>query len=103
MVTDTRAYRFAPRAARPFAGRTADRGPRKFVRTANVVPGGAADDVAMTRIPRSSKVVLVADRRLGAGPYRDTPIRRYRLARLRFDERPDSGDARFDHLKRVYD
>jgi hypothetical protein len=47
--------------------------------------------------------VLVADRRVGAGPYRDTPIRRYRLARLQFDGRPDVGDGRFDHLKRVYD
>jgi hypothetical protein len=57
----------------------------------------------MTRTPISSKVVLVADRRVGAGPYRDTPIRRYRLARLRFDDRPAAGEARFDHLKRVYD
>ncbi|HLJ03414.1 MAG TPA: hypothetical protein VKT31_08235 [Solirubrobacteraceae bacterium] len=57
----------------------------------------------MTRMPNSSKVVLVADRRIDAGPYRDTPIRRYRLARLRFDDRPASGEARFDHLKRVYD
>jgi hypothetical protein len=57
----------------------------------------------MTRIPKASKVVLVADRRVGAGPYRDTPIRRYRLARLQFDGRPDVGDGRFDHLKRVYD
>jgi hypothetical protein len=47
--------------------------------------------------------VLVADRNVGAGPYRDTPIRRYRLARVRFDDRPAAGEARFDHLKRVYE
>ena len=57
----------------------------------------------MTRMPISSKVLLVADRRVGAGPYRDTPIRRYRLARLRFDDRPVAGDTRFDHLKRTYE
>jgi hypothetical protein len=30
-------------------------------------------------------------------------VRRYRLARLRFDPRPAGADARFEHLKRVYD
>jgi hypothetical protein len=30
-------------------------------------------------------------------------MRRYRLARLRFDSRPAGPDARFEHLKRTYD
>jgi hypothetical protein len=68
-----------------------------------VALSSAADDVAMTRMPTSSKVVLVADRRVGTRPYRDTPIRRYRLARLRFDDRAAAGEARFDYLKRVYE
>jgi hypothetical protein len=57
----------------------------------------------MTRPPTASKILLVADRRTAPGNRRDTPIRRYRLARLRFDSRPGSGESRFDYLKRVYD
>jgi hypothetical protein len=50
----------------------------------------------------SSKVLLVADRRGGPAP--GTPaVRRYRLARLRFASRPADPQARFEHLKRVYD
>jgi hypothetical protein len=30
-------------------------------------------------------------------------VRRYRLARLRFDPPPASGASRFEHLKRTYD
>ncbi len=57
----------------------------------------------MTRPPTASKVLLVADRRTVPESRRDTPIRRYRLARLRFDSRPAEGESRFDYLKRVYD
>lgn len=45
----------------------------------------------MTRMPNSSKVVLVADQRVEAGPGRDTPIRRYRLARVQFSGEPLRG------------
>lgn len=43
------------------------------------------------------------DRRTAPASRRDTPIRRYRLARLRFDTRPTGDESRFDYLKRVYD
>jgi hypothetical protein len=59
--------------------------------------------LAMTRPVTASKVLLVADRRTVPGNRRDIPIRRYRLARLRFDSRPSAGESRFDYLKRVYD
>jgi hypothetical protein len=57
----------------------------------------------MTKPDRSSKVVLVEDRRevldaRGAGS-----VRRYRLARLRLNGRPSDPKARFEHLKRIYD
>jgi hypothetical protein len=58
---------------------------------------------AMTRPITASKVLLVADRRTAAGSRRDVPIRRYRLARLRFDSAPAQGQSRFEYLKRVYD
>lgn len=50
----------------------------------------------------SSKVVLVASDREAplAGPGL-TPVRRYRLARLRFDSRASRAEVRFEHLKRV--
>ncbi len=57
----------------------------------------------MTRLPTASKVLLLADRRTAPGSRRDTPIRRYRLARVRFDSRPEGAESRFEYLKRVYD
>jgi hypothetical protein len=57
----------------------------------------------MTRPVTASKVLLVADRRTVPASRRDTPIRRYRLARVRLDSRPAGGESRFDYLKRVYD
>jgi len=59
--------------------------------------------LAMTRPVTASKVLLVADRRTVPASRRDTPIRRYRLARVRLDSRPAGGESRFDYLKRVYD
>lgn len=53
----------------------------------------------MTHTPTSSRVLLVADRRAEG----DTPVRRYRLARLRFDSRPAASKPRFEYLKRVYE
>ena len=57
----------------------------------------------MTRPLTASKVLLVADRRTVPATRRDTPIRRYRIARLRLDSRPAGSESRFDYLKRVYD
>jgi hypothetical protein len=56
----------------------------------------------MNRPQSLSKVLLVAEPR---GTHRDTtePLRRYRLARLRLDGRSTQPQARFDHLKRVFD
>ena len=59
--------------------------------------------LAMTRPVTASKVLLVADRRTVPASRRDTPLRRYRLARVRLDSRPAGGESRFDYLKRVYD
>jgi hypothetical protein len=61
--------------------------------------------LGMIRPNTSSKVLLVADRRDGpvaaeGGP---TPVRRYRLARLRFEGRAADSGSRFEHLKRVFD
>jgi hypothetical protein len=57
----------------------------------------------MTRPPTASKLLLVADRRTVPPSRRDVPVRRYRLARLRFDPRAGAGEPRFEYLKRVYD
>jgi hypothetical protein len=57
----------------------------------------------MTRPVTSSKVILVAERRGDAAEPGTAPVRRYRLARLRFDSRPTDPESRFGHLKRVYD
>jgi hypothetical protein len=57
----------------------------------------------MTAQSRSSKVLLVADRRADSDGPAPAAVRRYRLARLRFDSRPAGPQARFEHLKRVYD
>ncbi len=57
----------------------------------------------MTRPNTASKVLLVQDRRTALQNRRDTPIRRYRLARVRFDSRLPDSESRFDYLKRVYD
>jgi hypothetical protein len=57
---------------------------------------------AMTR-PTTSKVLLVADRRSAVSEPGTAPLRRFRLARLRFDGRDAEPASRFEHLKRVYD
>lgn len=58
--------------------------------------------LAMTR-PTPSKVLLVADRRVATTEPGTTAVRRYRLARLRFDGRAPEPASRFEHLKRVFD
>jgi hypothetical protein len=59
--------------------------------------------LGMTSRPKASKVLLVADRRAAASPRESTPVRRYRLARLRAARPPAPAESRFDYLKRVYD
>jgi hypothetical protein len=59
--------------------------------------------VRMTQPDRSLKVVLVEDRRGVTDARHVGSVRRYRLARLRLDGRSSDPEARFEHLKRVYD
>lgn len=59
--------------------------------------------LAMTRQNTSPKVLLVADRRTASLEPGAVLVRRYRLARLRFDGRVAGSASRFEHLKRVYD
>jgi hypothetical protein len=59
--------------------------------------------LAMTHSAPSNKVVLLEDRRgAEAGPG-GAPVRRYRLARLRFDGGPVPESRRFEYLKRTHD
>ena len=53
----------------------------------------------------SARVLLVADRRRAERTPQPgaAPVRRYRLARLRFDGRAADPAARFEHLKRAFD
>jgi hypothetical protein len=57
----------------------------------------------MTYPATSAKVLLVADRREMSTEPGAAPVRRYRLARLRFAGRQQDEVSRFEHLKRVYD
>jgi hypothetical protein len=55
----------------------------------------------MTRPLTASKVLLVADRRSAASEAGPAPVRRYRLARLRYDNRPTRASTRGDQFKRI--
>jgi hypothetical protein len=59
--------------------------------------------LAMTRPVPSSKVFLLEDRRGGSASSDGAPVRRYRLARLRFDVQAAPEASRFDYLKRSHD
>ena len=60
--------------------------------------------LVMNRPLTSSKLLLVADpRQATAASGKGGAVRRYRLARLRFDGRSAEYPSRFEHLKRVYD
>jgi len=63
----------------------------------------AAIILAMTPPASSARVHLVADGRPTQLQPAGTPVRRYRLARLRFDGRESDPAARHEHLKRIYD
>jgi hypothetical protein len=58
---------------------------------------------AMTRPAATSRVMLLEDRRGGSATEASAPVRRYRLARLRFDGTPTDPEQRFEYLKRCYD
>jgi hypothetical protein len=53
----------------------------------------------MTRPLTASRVLLVADRRELPSELRAAPLRRYRLARLRLEDRDST--ARHEHVKRT--
>lgn len=59
--------------------------------------------LSMTRPTTPSRVLLLADRRSEIEPEAGVSVRRYRIARLRLENRPVGPDARYEHLKRVYD
>jgi hypothetical protein len=47
--------------------------------------------------------MLLEERRGGTAAPGSAPVRRYRLARLRFDGHPSDSEKRFEYLKRSYD
>lgn len=57
----------------------------------------------MTRPLPSSKLVLLEDRRAADDLHPNAQVRRYRLARLRFDPAPAGEERRFEYLKRSHD
>ena len=58
---------------------------------------------AMTRPAASSRVMLLEDRRGGTATAGAVSVRRYRLARLRFQAHHPESQKRFEYLKRSYD
>jgi len=75
---------------------------RNLLPRANAPRAARFDHALMTKPHTSRKVLLMLQQR-GPGETGGAQIRRYRLARLRFDERAVSDGARFEHLKRVYE
>jgi hypothetical protein len=61
------------------------------------------DHLAMTRPATSSRVVLVEDRRGAITSPTVVPLRRFRLARLRFDGPSAEPDGRYEYLKNTHD
>ncbi len=59
--------------------------------------------LGMNRPLTSSRVLLVAEPRQATAAREKGAVRRYRLARLRFDGRSAEYPSHFEHLKRVYD
>jgi hypothetical protein len=59
--------------------------------------------LAMTRPQSLSKVMLLEDRRAGTPPAGSSPVRRYRLARVRPGAALAQPAKRFDYLKRTFD
>ena len=60
--------------------------------------------LAMTPTAPATKLVILEDRRGSEGADPGGPrMRRYRIARLRFDGVPAPDDRRFEYLKRNHD
>jgi hypothetical protein len=57
----------------------------------------------MTDHAPTAKLLLIEDGRHASAGSTGMPVRRYRLARLRFEPRPEGESGRFEHLKRIYD
>lgn len=55
--------------------------------------------LAMSSTPKSSKFLLVADRREPPAKENRAPVRRYRLARVRLDGRPRKPPTRSSELR----
>lgn len=58
--------------------------------------------LSMTSPLPSTKVLLVPDPRNAKGEGA-TPLKRFRIARVRLDEGGEQPNNRFDYLRRVYD
>jgi len=71
-----------------------------FVLAANAVAVRLCDHCAMARPITSSRVHLVADRRASSPGPGSARVRRYRLARLRFDGRETGSETRSERFKR---
>jgi hypothetical protein len=56
----------------------------------------------MTRPVPSSRVVLLEDRRGGSDLAAGVSVRRFRLARLRFEGAPALSERRYEYLKRTH-
>jgi hypothetical protein len=54
--------------------------------------------MSMTSRPTTSKVLLVADARVAAQRGAADPIRRYRIARIRLENRPIKGGSGSGHI-----
>lgn len=56
----------------------------------------------MSKSP-TKKLLLITDSGAQGDERGAVAVRRFRLARLRFDALPPEGPERFEHLKRTYD
>jgi hypothetical protein len=59
--------------------------------------------LAMTPQTTAAKLLLIEDRRLAKREPSAPSVRRFRLARLRFDDRASDPGERFARLKRSFD
>jgi len=57
----------------------------------------------MTHPHNASRLLLIEDRRGALDTGTAVPLRRYRLARVRVEERSEPPERRFDYLKRAHD
>ena len=69
--------------------------------TSAALPSTDRPSTAAKPPPRARRLVLVPASR--ASGRDDELVRRYRLARLRLEDRETRGDARFAHLKTFHD